>query len=278
MRTRRGAVILGLAATLALSGTALGAPATETITISGAAGGYADITLAKKAHFEWRDAQISGTGGGKYVGFCMQPWRLSDRVHPTPCGARLNKVDKSFWITAGIWSDLAPGKYRVYLLSDGPATVTFPMQGLGRHLHLKAAGRTPRAKLALTDAAGPANLEVGRWRQHIVFKDNGAHWTGWHFESDTPARVQAVDMCVAPRGGECLYSVNTFGDGRSNNFSGTVIGGAGGMNIAFGTGPDHDRIYQGTYDVILTTAAPMVDTRAEGFSLDIDFSPGPPST
>jgi hypothetical protein len=281
MRTRPAIRwLVGLSVVIGLATPSAAAPNNApdgSITISGRTGGYADIVLTRKAHFTIADGVVI-KGGNKYAGYCMQPWRLADRARAIPCGVVINAVDKQWQqISGGMVTDLLPGKYRVYLLADGPATVTLPMHDIGRHLRLRAGGNNPRATLTFTDATGPAGLEAGRWRQRPHIRDNAAIWVGWYFVGRVGARAETWDMCIAPAGGECVLIVNTFGDGRWFNVGGGPGVNGGWMGAATAFGPDHNRDYNGYYDVMLTNVATDVDQRAQGFLLDVDFGSGPPA-
>jgi hypothetical protein len=282
MRTRtaiRWLVGLGVVIGLATPSTAAPNDAPDgSITISGQTGGYADIVLTRKTHFTIADGVVI-KGGNKYAGYCMQPWRLADRARAIPCGVVINAVRKDWpQISGGMVTDLLPGKYRVYLLTDGPATVTLPMHNLGRHLRLQAGGRNPRATLTFTDATGPAGLEAGRWRQRPNIRDNAAIWVGWYFVGRIGVRAETFDLCVAPADGECVFWVDSSvtGPGFDVFSAPGVDGGWVAASLAFG--PDYNRDFRGPHDIMMTNVATDVDQRAQGFLLDVDFGSGPPAT
>jgi hypothetical protein len=123
------------AVSLCLAGLPARAETVDTITLAGTGSGYADVNLTESVTLP---AEYTVTSSGSYAGYALQ--RLDGRAlfgsGRIVGGVTVPAMNRPQILTNfnTRYQDvqLAPGRYRFYLLTDGTATVTIPMQGLSR--------------------------------------------------------------------------------------------------------------------------------------------------
>ena len=205
-----------VAATIVAAGAAVSAPpvaaASNYLTITGDGSGYVDIKLGGGNKFDLGRARMKG--GKKYLAIVFNrlgPPSVEDSVlavrfavaETEPEAVVLGHdqfSEEGTPLTAGTW--------RVYLLADGPATVSVPTTRLRRDVTLKATRRTT-ARLRLTDIAtpldpGPDGLYQGEARH--PFTMDGQAVTIMRIAAEfeqAPVTQDGADLCHAKRGQSC---------------------------------------------------------------------------
>ena len=128
-------LLVGLLGVTELPASAAG----ETITLSGSRTASVDVTFAEDTTFDL--AKLTSTGAGRFAGFYAEALgvapaqRLDGNRH---AGAVMFRdvhepgaAGYVFSFVATLPSTLKAGRYRLYLLADGPTRVRVPVSGIG---------------------------------------------------------------------------------------------------------------------------------------------------
>jgi len=248
------------------------------LTITGDRAGFVDVRLSKDNRFDLSRATFSG--GTSYTGV------LISRVGPPSAEDSLLGIqfpvadyDPPKPVVLGHvqygdgGSALSPGTYRIYLLADGPATVSFPASALRRDVTLRATRRvTPR--LRVTDIPTPLAPGVNGLYQGLArhpFAMDGQSMVVYRLAATfEPAAAdrRGADLCDTQRGATC----SMLGDGPTST----------GVRIekperAVGTGyVPRDLWPSGTYDVYGSCYATQPVPACRLVTLDRFVSAAPP--
>lgn len=193
---RRGRFLLALLGLVAgLFVTVAHASTDEGILLRGSRTAYVDLYVYTSATIVPSD--IAMTGGRSYVGFYMSPAPadrdtvgalLMPRVGAT--GATTDDV-----IKLGASWDVRPGKYRVFLLTDGPAEVFVPIPGQGLRAN-KPSGRAPLG-LTRADFDVPAGATVASHAYPVSLRSRSLVVTAALATSKSLTAIDQMSACVS---------------------------------------------------------------------------------
>lgn len=197
---------------------AVGAPRVEAagpyhLVLTGSSSGFVDVELGTGNRFDLERADYQG--GTAYLGVVFARivpdsedsllgivFRQADVQSPPPA------VELGHVQTGDGGSPLSPGTYRVYLLTDGPATVSIPATGLGRDVTLRVT-RPASPRLRVIDVATPLAPGIDGLYQgtgRLGFAMDGHAMTiarlAVVFASGTFTK-QGADLCDNEVGGTC---------------------------------------------------------------------------
>lgn len=173
--------------TALLGGFAPTARAAETeLVIRGAHSAVMDVTFAQ--HFQLTSPAIEVAGGGAWAGVTIE--RLDDRS-PGVYFAALRVASLSNRVFAmGYGSQFAPGRYRVRLLVDRPATITLPVSNGGQVLK-------PTGRIAVSARSASAALPASRSQSSIAIpRAVPADRRALVLSAVTGARAENTRACV----------------------------------------------------------------------------------
>lgn len=222
----------------------------RTLTVAGHRTAYTDITLAHRTVFDLDHASL--LGGGRFIGLYIEALDkpAADRDKP---GARVGIVkirdyhpvgEAAPTLTLGATTWLAPGRYRLYLISDGAATIQVPMAGSpGRRL-------TPRQSAQATAAVG-SNILLNPLE---ASNRQGMQLTSRRsisFSSITIGRFRAfagqIGACLALPGKDCGSATQS---GVDNTYTGWFASPLADREFIFTFGYDAGVLPPGTYDAV----------------------------
>lgn len=196
---------------LAVLGGSLGAPATagasSVLRLSGRGTGYVDVTLSAPTTFDEQRARLTTTGS--YVGWWIT--RVGERA--TSQGNHAGGVRFALQSPPGsVHPDydfgfrtkpLDPGRYRLYLATDGQATVTVTATGLPRSVSLTPVRRTTSFGAAQTLAVLPGGVVRGSLRQPATFPAGSLVASSVIAYSDPGVTLESLAACVVRPHGSC---------------------------------------------------------------------------
>jgi hypothetical protein len=269
---RRALICVALAIGGVLPFTPSNAASTQpSLTVVGSRTAYADIRLANKTDFDLSHAVL--TGGGRFVGLYVetldQPPADRDRA-----GARVGIVrirdyhpagEVAPTLTLGNTTWLAPGHYRVYLVSDGTATIRVPVAGSST-LVVKPHNDTRAAAVVGPDIM--VNPVEASNRQRLQL--NG-HRT-INFSTITIGRFRAfagqVGACLALPGQDCGTAAKSGIDGA---YTGWYVSPLDDQEFTFTLGYDAGVLPLGRYDAVqqAVNATTMQFAVAAAFTLTL---------
>jgi hypothetical protein len=203
-RAPLGALLAVLAATTAVPARAAGA---TVLRLSGRSTGYVDVTLTRPTTFDEQHARL-GTRG-TYVGWWIT--RLGEPVRSRSHhagGVRFAADSASGEVyphyDLGFSEDpLPPGRYRLYLATDGPSLVEVPASGLPRSLSLSPVRPTRSAATLRTVAPLAGGFARGSMREPVTLEVNALAVSAVFVHSDPGLGVEGFGACVAPPGASC---------------------------------------------------------------------------
>lgn len=187
--------------------------------LSGRTTGYVDVTLTRPVTFDELRARL--TTRGTYVA-----WWLVKRGEPvTKMGNHVGGVrfvrqsssthaDYDFGFRTGA---LDPGRYRLYLATDGESTVEVPAAGLPRSLNLTPQRRTTSIGLVETLAVLPGGIVSGVMREPVTLPAGSLVASSIVVYSAPGVTIESLGACVVPPGESCN------GVGRPGGFSGYAM-------------------------------------------------------
>lgn len=165
MRGRRRAAALSLAALLVTPAVpATAQPAARTLTVTGVANAYTDVTFSSRVHLS--TAAHAGSpprfeGSGTYSGVYVTPLHGNGPAAGTILLRGLPLLsDVPFPLSGTDW--LPAGRYRVHLLGDAPATVRIRVDGLRRDVLVRTATGSDVSATLLRRAVAGVDLPVDR--------------------------------------------------------------------------------------------------------------------
>ena len=153
---------------------AVPAPASPSaqLTLTGKRTAYVDVTIKVRTAFDFAHATVSG--GGSYVGVYAEAIDKPVSERPKP-GASIGLIqirdyhgpgESSYEMQLGSDPYLMPGRYRFYLVADGPAIVRLPVSGAmstslhPRHATYAQAAVAPNALLNPLEASNKQHMSV----------------------------------------------------------------------------------------------------------------------
>lgn len=201
----RMAGLLALAL-LALTFAPANAGSSGVLRLTGRFTGYTDITLTRPTTFDGRSATMA-VRGGSYVAWWVT--RIGERP-----GSRSNQDGGLRWVGHDPDRDrrstpftsrtepLPPGRYRVYLATDGTATVTIPATGLAGTVSLSPRFRTAGGARTSTFTV-TAGLVNGEFRSPLSLPPDALVVSSTLVMADPGATVQSLTACVTAPAAEC---------------------------------------------------------------------------
>lgn len=225
------------------------APARPSLTVVGNRTAYADITLAHRADLDLSHATL--TGGGRFVGLYVETLDkpVADRSEP---GARFGIVRIRDYHPTGeaaptlmlgdAW--LAAGRYRVYLVADGAATVRVPLSG-SPTLKVRAVRPTEAAAVVAPDIL--VNQLEANNRQALRVTGRRSI----SFSSITVGRFRAfagqIAACMALPGQDCGTATARGADGT---YTGWFVSPLLEREFMFTLGYEAGVLPAGSYDAV----------------------------
>lgn len=215
-RRRLGAVLV-LVAALNLYSASPAAPATPgRLTLSGDASGYVDVVFTAPTAFDDEKAAIAGHG--RYTGLVLDRLdrRASDPYYdfeyvwfrdahigtPAETGGALGLGHRG--------APLPAGRYRIYLLTEGPGSISFPiLEGASRTLSLRPVHRIhPRYRFTtIQQQVSPSQYGLYNGRAHfpVVVGPHDLHWVTIAASYSGPAMTQRLTTCRSRRPANDCY-------------------------------------------------------------------------
>lgn len=208
----RFAVLLGLAACLAVPGlSAVGNAAPRAdgrLVITGARTSYVDIVLKRPTTepigaqgFQYSDFETRGSyaayvlrplnGTGPWAGgHILAKWSFGD----SPMGFQ----DMSDW------GALKAGRYRLYLITDGPTTFRVTLPGYGDTIHGKPS-KPFAASFGYRELGPTVSLGMDQLTDRQTFhRSRRTHAiVGFYNRNTLPATKDETDQCLTARGASC---------------------------------------------------------------------------
>lgn len=207
-RTSRGRLAALLAVVAATTAVAPARAATPTVLrLSGRSTGYVDLTLTRPTTFDEYRARL--TTSGTYVGWWIT--RLGEKVTSqsnqaggvrfaadSEPGDVYPRYDLGFRQGA-----LAPGRYRLYLATDGPSVVEVQASGLPRSLSLVPTRATRSVGEVRTLAPLAGGVARGRLREPTTLDAHALAVSEVVVYSQPGVTVENFGACVTEPGGTC---------------------------------------------------------------------------
>lgn len=175
--------------------------------LTGHTTGYVDLTLAKPTTFDEMKARL--TTRGTYVAWWLI--KIGEAatsngnqaggvrfVQQSPPGSVSPDYDFGFRTTA-----LDPGRYRLYLATDGDSTVEVPATGLVRSLNLAPVRRTTSVGAVRTLAVLPGGVVRGSMREPATLSRNSLAASSLVAYSAPGVTVESLAACVVRPQGSC---------------------------------------------------------------------------
>lgn len=166
----------------------------EGIVLRGSRTAYVDLYVYASTTITPADLRMSGRGS--YVGFYMSP----APADPATVGALVmprvgaTGATSSDLMSLGAGWDVRAGKYRVFLLTDGPATVFIPIKGQGYR------GWTPTHRAPLSVRRADFDVEPGSagetMRQPVSVSARSLVVTAGVASSASLTGVDMLNVCV----------------------------------------------------------------------------------
>jgi hypothetical protein len=179
------------------------------VTISGGAMSYADVTFHRRTDLWFENVsgdhdQLTVAGGHDYAGVVVQ---TGDAAHHLVGGGVLVRGMRTRTAPDYPWSfpvsqaqalTLQPGRYRLVVVADAPATVRVRSRfGLPRSLALRASGHVGGIHAHRADMATMLPPVVAADTSRAPFHMyQGGYVTSGFFESDAATVVAAKALCV----------------------------------------------------------------------------------
>jgi hypothetical protein len=190
---RRVRVLLALLGTLAgLFVTVSHATTDEGILLRGSRTAYVDLYVYSSATIT--PADVSMKGGRSFVGFFMSPAPADRDTVGALVMPRVGATPDQPMKLGASW-DVRPGKYRVFLLTDGPAEVFVPIAGQGLRAH-KPTGRAPLG-LTRADFDVPAGATVASHAYPADLRSRSLVVTVGQASSKSLTAIDQMDACVS---------------------------------------------------------------------------------
>ncbi len=188
-RARFLLLLLGLLAGLVVPAHAA---SDEGILLRGSRTAYVDLYVYTSATIT--PADISMTGGRSFVGFFMSPAPADRDTVGALVMPRVGATKDAPMKLGASW-DVRPGKYRVFLLTDGPAEVFVPIPGQGLRAH-KPEGRAPLG-VTRADFDVPAGANVASHAYPVSLRSRSLIVTAGQASSRSLTAVDQMDACVS---------------------------------------------------------------------------------
>lgn len=270
MRLPRAIQVLTLIAfVLAPVQHAASAPPREgTLILRGSHTGYVDITFNQPVEFGEYEAAFSYKG--EYVGWFIH--RLGEKLQSgksnqagsftirdlVPAGDSPREPLLDFGFKAG---RLDPGRYRLYLLTAGPATIRIPVEG--------SHGATLRPKARTTSMASVADIAVGAGgfvdgdaRQAASIDRSTLAVSILVLHSERGLTVEKVEACITERERAC--------DGR-NEFAGYTFSAFSDYSFGLTAYYDPGTLARGRYDAVQEATAAGSVRKVSGALLTLNI-------
>lgn len=188
-RARLLLLLLGLLAGLVVPAHAA---ADEGILLRGSRTAYVDLYVYTSATISPEDVTMSG--GRSFVGFFMSPAPADRDTVGALVMPRVGATPDQPMKLGASW-DVRPGKYRVFLLADGPAEVFVPIPGQGLRAH-KPTGGAPLG-LARADFDVPAGATIASHAYPVYLRSRSLIVTAGVASSKSLTAVDQMDACVS---------------------------------------------------------------------------------
>lgn len=198
----------------------------HTLRLSGSSTGFVDFTLSAPTTFDEMSSRLRTKG--TYVGWWLA--RLGEPVTErsdhagavrfvaqSPRGFLTEVEQRPNFRFGANDSPLRPGRYRLYLATDGAAVVDVPIRGLRRSLNLSPTrATTSRGIVATIGAApGPGGVVVGDARETFTFPPNSLAASTTQAVAGPGVTVYHLSACVTSAALRCppdsAATAQTFG-------------------------------------------------------------------
>lgn len=269
--SRRWATLLAALSLVLSLGTPSDAAAQSTLTISGTHSGWVEIKLNKPTSFD--DRSVTVTGKGRYIGLFLDSiTRVGDDygwIHFRDTSPYSVKEETGGGVGLGTQDTdpLPAGRYRAYLLTEGPGSISIPVLSgtTTLRLHPTHAVRPRYRYVALHQTLAPgvggpfsasASFPIDFTPHSVAITEIGASWT-------VPAMTARINACFVKAGdSDCFPTVERLMD------RGFVVTGAGGGKMEKGAYTVRDYVPYGHLQALFTAESSTELSRLHAAVLD----------